>query len=351
MTFTSSTDKKTDGGAMAAVSGFFKKSFGKFFTQENPLQENPNPEPTGIPITTYTYDHIRVPLTGFTKEDWLTLLKEYQLDSYWPQLERLIRPEIKIQLKPVIDETLPLGSSRVGGIPDLPAELPWVTDKKGAPLSFLAQINCRELKAFDSEKLLPDSGLLYFFYDPEQSATGVDPKDREKFKVLYYDGPFKNLKPVFFPEELPDYGQFDECSIHFMSSLSLPDVPGNWGIHMTPQDLSKYQQMQQQNKTCLYHKMLGYANPLRNSMELDCQLVTNGIYIGNSSGFRGRRRTELEKTMGEWRVLLQLHSDDYPGMIWGEEGRLYFWIKTNDLKNRNFKNSWVLLQTPETEGQ
>jgi uncharacterized protein YwqG len=351
MTSTSTTDKKPEGGPMATVSGFFKKSLGKFFTQGKTSHENEAPDPIGRIVTTYTFDFLRTSLTSLTKEDHRKRLKENQLETLWPQLEKLARNEIKFQLAEVLRDTLKIGQSRVGGLPDLPPDIPWATDRKGSPLSFIAQINCRELKPYDLDNLLPDAGLLYFFYDAEQEAIGVDPKDREKFKVVFYDGPFRNLGPATFPEDLPDYGQFDECAITFKSSLSLPDAPENWGVSLSQAETQKYIQLQNQYQESLYHKMLGYANPLQNSMELDCQLVTNGIFIGNTSGFRGRRRTELEKTMGEWRLLLQLHSDDFPGMIWGEEGRLYFWIKAMDLKNRNFKNCWALQQAKGTQSR
>ncbi len=330
---------------LTSPAGFFKKCIGKLFSP--PQKEHPGetPEPIAGIVTTYTYDSLRTALTSQTKEDHRRVLKENQLDSYWPQLEKLARHEIKFQLAEVLDHDLKIGQSRIGGLPDLPANIPWCTDKKGQALSFIAQINCRDIKPYDQENLLPDSGFLYFFYDPKQEALGVDPKDRDKFKVFYHDGPFKNLKPTPFPEDLPDFGQYDECAISFKSSISLPDAPENWGIKMSPADALKYARLQKQYSNCLYHKMLGYANPLQNAMELDCQLVTNGIFIGNKNGFRGRRRTELEKTMGEWRLLLQLHSDDFPGMMWGDEGRLYFWIKAMDLKNRNFNNCWVLLQS------
>jgi hypothetical protein len=53
---------------------------------------------------------------------------------------------------------------------------------------------------------------------------------------------------------------------------------------------------------------------------------------------------ELESGRYDWILLLQLDSDDDAGMMWGDVGMLYFWIKREDLKKENFDNVWMILQ-------
>jgi uncharacterized protein YwqG len=31
-------------------------------------------------------------------------------------------------------------------------------------------------------------------------------------------------------------------------------------------------------------------------------------------------------------------------MMWGDAGKLYFWITKDDFINRNFENTWMILQ-------
>ena len=57
----------------------------------------------------------------------------------------------------------------MGGLPDLPLSVSW-PETGGKPLGFLGQLNLSETKPFDKDDLLPASGLLYFFYDSEQSV-------------------------------------------------------------------------------------------------------------------------------------------------------------------------------------
>ena len=33
-----------------------------------------------------------------------------------------------------------------------------------------------------------------------------------------------------------------------------------------------------------------------------------------------------------------------PGMMWGDCGRLYFWIRQQDLASKAFEKSWMILQ-------
>lgn len=93
------------------------------------------------------------------------------------------------------------------------------------------------------------------------------------------------------------------------------------------------------------HQMMGYPSPVQNTgMELECQLASNGIYIGNPEGYRDPRRAELEPSAPAWKLLLQLDTDDDTGMMWGDVGTLYFWIREQDARCRDFSKVWMILQ-------
>ncbi len=79
-------------------------------------------------------------------------------------------------------------------------------------------------------------------------------------------------------------------------------------------------------------------------MELECQLVTNGIWCGDQKGYEDPRVPTLEPGAADWRLLLQLDSDDNPKWMWGDAGRLYFWIREQDLAERNFSRVWCIEQ-------
>lgn len=89
--------------------------------------------------------------------------------------------------------------SKWWGDPDLPENMqyPVMTVNEGGeiydyPLTFICQINCEDIAAFDKECKLPHEGMLYFFgaidellgYDsPEPTVLGEWPKGR--FAVRY----------------------------------------------------------------------------------------------------------------------------------------------------------------------
>jgi hypothetical protein len=93
------------------------------------------------------------------------------------------------------------------------------------------------------------------------------------------------------------------------------------------------------------HQIDGFPSPIQgDEMELECQLVSNGVYCGDSSGYTGAEAKALRDGAADWRLLLQIDSDDDWGVMWGDAGVLYFWIRETDARARRFDQAWVVLQ-------
>lgn len=95
--------------------------------------------------------------------DLQTAAEAAGLGAFWPRLAPHCRPSIRVQPQAPA-ETLPPGTSHLGGLPDLPAAAVWPA-WQGRSLSFLAQINLAELAEFPAAAPLPPTGLLSLFYD------------------------------------------------------------------------------------------------------------------------------------------------------------------------------------------
>ncbi len=94
------------------------------------------------------------------------------------------------------------------------------------------------------------------------------------------------------------------------------------------------------------HKLLGHSDNIQGDMELECQLVSHGEYCGDSDdAYESERGKALAPGAADWVLLLQIDSDeDNCDMMWGDSGRLYLWIRQDDLAARAFGKSWLVLQ-------
>lgn len=255
-----------------------------------------------------------------------------------------------------------VGQSRIGGRPDLPPHIGWPTETSlvettvkswlfftrtrretiTRPLSFIAQINLSETVAADTEQLLPPAGILYFFYAAEQDAWGIDPSDKTKFKIIYWNGPLPELVQIPFPENLPDYARYTPCALDVRSEISLPSYGHPVYDDFTEEEDNHFWEQVHPDEPA--NKLLGYSDNIQNDMELDCELATHGIPAGDAGIYNSPAAKALEHTAPDWRLLLQIDSNELNQMMWGDCGRLYFWIKKEDLQKRDFNQAWFGLQ-------
>ena len=92
------------------------------------------------------------------------------------------------------------------------------------------------------------------------------------------------------------------------------------------------------------HRIGGHADLIQNPIELQAQLVSNGIYCGDGDAYESAEAIRLASGAADWILLLQLDSEEEAGMMWGDMGRLYFLIHKKDLANGNFDKVWTILQ-------
>lgn len=101
--------------------------------------------------------------------------------------------EPAIRLWPTrINKNPPLGTTRLGGQPDLPDGVDWPrTDAPDeTPMSFFAQVRLDEVARFDLECRLPAQGLLSFFFDQCNTAS-----------IIFTTAKGRELRRLAFPDE------------------------------------------------------------------------------------------------------------------------------------------------------
>ncbi len=243
----------------------------------------------------------------------------------------------------------------MGGMPDLPEGFSWPyftgTDFDGVtasrPLAFLAQFNLGEVAPHDRDGRLPGSGMLYFFYEAHTILWGFDPADRGCARVFYVKENAK-LTRKNFPDDLEEQYILPEMALNFSTLNELPDIAEQrFGIV----DFDEYQQACTRygcpmNESCST-KLLGYADLIQGDITYECEAVSRGVYCGGSDdGLSDDERADIQAHAADWVLLAQfdgIHSGGYE-LDWGDDGCLYFYIKKEDARARDFSKCWCVLQ-------
>jgi uncharacterized protein YwqG len=215
--------------------------------------------------------------------------------------------------------------------------------KSAVPLGFIAQLDLGDIPHVDD--LLPKSGWLYFFYDRYCEPSGFDPADRGCCRVIYANCDRSSLSGAETPSDADRDHIAEACQVEAWPELTLPDDLPDL-VYGTPGYDSYRALCDELTRTgSLTHRLLGHPQLIQNPMELECQLASNGIYCGGASRFQEAEAKALEPGAVDWRLLLQIDTDeDGPGWMWGDVGRIYFWIKKQDLASLRFTNPWLIFQ-------
>lgn len=235
------------------------------------------------------------------------------------------------------------GESRIGGLPHLAPGTDWPTTDRG-PLSLVAQVSLAEAAALLPGSGLPTTGSLAFFYDAVgQTAWGFDPADRGSWRVLYV--PDDAAPPAEPPASLADDGRFTAASLAPHVEWTFPDLDSLAmdALALTVAESDAYGDLLGDGDETV-HRLLGHPEPVQREMQLECQLASHGIYVGDPSGYRDPRAEALRPGAEDWQLLLQLDSEDAVGMMWGDVGRLYFWITGDSMAAGRWDDVWMVLQ-------
>ena len=189
------------------------------------------------------------------------------------------------------------GVTRFGGNPLLPPDFEWpeYTGKdfrgqvKTNPLSFLFQVDCAEIHALDKDGLLPDHGILSFFYELDLMQWDYDPSHDGCARVYYFEdtsalaetAPPENLHPDFIvPPVHAVYGSFPD----------LPDLCEGFAFYELSEILKDdddegldayYDCRKEAYPSSIRSKLLGYADLMQDECLTDCESVSRGYSFGD----------------------------------------------------------------------
>lgn len=180
---------------------------------------------------------------------------------------------------------------------------------------------------FSPGQRLPNSGQLVIFIDP--TCAGYDPKDAGSCRVVHLKAG-ATLQPADGPSSLAKQN-FD------LNATWVEPARGSI-FAVSPGKQSREEEPE--------NHLLGFPFPeQRNTMELQCQLTSNGFYTGNDSGYNDPRAQIVKAGADQWRLLLQLQSFPELPLMFGDQGVLYLFCPLDDLGRMDLAKCWQLIQS------
>lgn len=263
---------------------------------------------------------------------------------------KLIRPTIGIQTKKLHSDDLKIGSSKIGGKPDMPKDISWPR-LNDSDLVFCAQYNVSEFKKYDIENLLPETGMFYVFIgiDEEWDEFSMNQNDSKIFFIKNID----NLERKEFPVSLGENKKIEPAEIQYFESLTIPDDENYKLFYFNDKYEHFYFHFYQDAEEYIeelngfvdnMHQILGEDKSVQSSAVYD--FSSNELKIGNDEEYTEKWNEILENSKS-FTTLLQLDCMDSNTNLdeFGGSGVFYFGIKTKDLEQKNFENISMSFQT------
>jgi len=203
----------------------------------------------------------------------------------------------------------------------------WLLEIPGS-LVFLACVDLAEVHRF--VRWLPESGRLLFFYDEQEQPWGYRPQDRTKWKVVYVRQ--DRILPGFCEDMDEAYlREWPPVHIRFTGVRLASRLKRLWW-RIRGREFSSHQ--------------IG-GNPhmvQKEDMRTMCQLLANGFRGHDDPDLNEEIAGMLAPGIPDWKLLLQIDSDDDASFMWEDCGRLYFWVRESEARVGDFRNVRVLLQ-------
>ncbi len=312
------------------------------------LKLPPLPEPTARAVLPGAPARARV-----TLGELLELADASGLARHSDTVQELCRPSVRLTR---LAEGEQPGRSQLGGAPELPGSASW-PHREGEPLVLLAQLDLAEVAAaLQAPGPLPSEGVLWCFYEIGRVPSGLSPRDAASCHVALHAGDEALVRRS--PPRATMGAQ--TAPIALSAELTLPRV---WSDAVQALGLDDDEQLawtelrsrlaalqgvelaDERTELLQVHRLLGYPDERRGAMQLACELLAEGIELGEDAPTMHPRAAALKRRARRWRLLLELTLDDELGWDWGAgRERLYVWIDAEDLAARDFSRVWAIAQ-------
>ena len=265
------------------------------------------------------------------------------LKQKWSQPDK-----IKDLVEPILvmtnGRTQKLGTSKLGGTPDLPETIEW-PKFEGHSMVFYGQLNLADIASLHQDSLLPKTGILYFFsyFLAPENEFGAEYdfiKDKAEYKVIYVEN-VDALKRTKFPKDLIADYHFKERLIGFELKFQLPPTMECATYHaanLNDNDAVIYDTYLSNNEVCVEGTVLGTPCPIQYGVDFDWAYT----YLDITDFKDPKQKESMDKTRPDFINLFSFPMYDLFENI--GYSNCYFGITKEDLKNKDFEKTVFIMQ-------
>ena len=263
---------------------------------------------------------------------------------------KLIKPAIGISTKKLQSDNLKIGSSKIGGKPDLPKNISW-PKLNDSHLVFCAQYNVSELEKFDVENLLPKKGIFHIFIGINEEWNEFSMKQNDT-KIFFTENT-ENLERKEYPTSFNLERIVEPAEIEYFESITIPDDENyklfyfndkyeDFYFHFY-QDTEEYIAEELNSFTDNMHQILGEDRSVQSSVVYE--FSRNELNITDED--YAEKWNEILENSKTFTNLIQLDCMDSNTNLskFGGSGVFYIGLKTKELQDKNFNNLIISFQT------
>lgn len=201
----------------------------------------------------------------------------------------------------------------------------------------MAQINLSEVTSSDTIHLLPGEGTLSFFFDVDAFFDSW-PGKPSTWRVLYDHHVGADLQRLSLLEGEEKRKHYHPSRVTFSAEMTLPDYSSYDATSL--QQLSLSGPLTQEEEEAYYEVQAQLAGTMGAAFHIPLHRL-----LGYPDNVQWDMHGDLPGSPTDWQLLLQIDSDGVPNTEWGDTGRIYYWIRTQDLLRRDFSRVTLLLQS------
>ena len=259
-------------------------------------------------------------MTIYLNKDLPEILKPYQA---------VIAASIQlfVRMQAVPDQPLTLWQSKLGGLPYVAKDKSYPCDSAGKPLRLLAQFNFAEIPPVAD---FPEQGILQFYIAADDDLYGLNFDDQlepDQFRVVYVAQVIEDESQLL--SDFSFLGQNDDALTPITGAYALRFELAEAPVSLGDANFA----------TLIGREAYNDADDADAFYEAyDDQFSAAGHKLGGYPFFTQTDPREYHKELRSHILLFQMDTDNSEGVdiMWGDSGVANFFIRREDLKNRNF---------------